>query len=165
MPTDYARFVVPQFEAALAQLTACIRVCPPERWEEVIGKYPFWHVAYHALMFVDCYLAPSNEAFKPRQQFLPAGRAELEEEFPSRRLAQAELLAYALQLRTQIAPAIQRETAPSLAGPSGFGHLPFNRGELHLYNLRHIQHHTGQLSAFLRRCDVSTPWVKTGWRD
>jgi len=28
---------------------------------------------------------------------------------------------------------------------SGFDWLPINKTELHLYNIRHIQHHTGQL--------------------
>lgn len=165
MPTDYARFVVPQFEAALAQLTACIRVCPPEHWDATIGKYPFWHVAYHALMYVDCYLAPSNDAFVPRPQYLPAGRAELEDEFPSRHFAQSEILAYAQQLRTEVAPAINRETPATLEGPSGFAHIPITRAEHHLHSIRHIQHHTGQLSAVLRRHNIATPWVKTGWRD
>jgi hypothetical protein len=62
------------------------------------------------------------------------------------------------------------ETADTFQGPSGFPYRPSTRGELHLYNLRHIQHHTGQLSAYLRRVDRSMndddalPWIGTGWR-
>ena len=36
--------------------------------------------------------------------------------------------------------------------PSGFL-VQITRGEMHLVNIRHIQHHTGQLSAYLRRVD------------
>ncbi len=160
MPT-YASFIVPQFRASLTQLRACIEVCPEPHWRGTIGRYPFWHVAFHALMFVDCYLAPGNDAFVPRLEFLPAGRAELEEEFPSREMSRAELLRYADALLTEVAPGVERETEASLAGPSGFSHLPISRAELHVYNLRHVQHHTGQLSAFLRRAGVDVRWVKT----
>ena len=31
-----------------------------------------------------------------------------------------------------------------------------------MYNLRYIQHHTGQLGAYLRRAQVKTSWVKSG---
>ena len=33
----------------------------------------------------------------------------------------------------------------NFTAPSGFYWLPMNKFELYLYNLRHIQHHTGQL--------------------
>lgn len=38
------------------------------------------------------------------------------------------------------------------------------RGELHLYNLRHVQHHTGQLSAYLRRIGQVPRWVDADCR-
>ncbi|CAG0954392.1 hypothetical protein PHYC_00379 [Phycisphaerales bacterium] len=153
-----------QFQAALAMHRECLVKCPPLHWDSTIGKYPFWHVSYHTLMFVDCYLARSNESFVLRPEFFPAGRAELDEEYPSRRFTQPELLAYADILHhPQLRDTIASETAETLQGPSGFSHLPFTRAELHLYNIRHLQHHTGQLAVFLRRLGVSTGWVKAGW--
>ena len=59
---------------------------------------------------------------------------------------------------------LDAETEGSLGGPSGFARRAFSRLEMHLYNLRHIQHHTGQLSAFLRRAGVDTRWVGAGRR-
>jgi uncharacterized damage-inducible protein DinB len=47
--------------------------------------------------------------------------------------------------------AIAAETEATLEGPSGFEWLKFSRIEAHFYNIRHIQHHTGQLGATLRR--------------
>lgn len=159
--------VLGQFEAALSMLKAACRKCPPEHWDAIIGKYPFWQVAYHALCFADCYCAPSNEAWSPSPVFHPAGHKELSEEYPSRRFEQAELLAYADACARIVRDAIERETDESLAGPSGFAWLPISRGELYIYNLRHIQHHAGQLSAALRRLGADTSeggWVKTGWK-
>jgi hypothetical protein len=62
---------ISQFEAALAMLNECLHKCPAEHWDSLIAKYPFWMVAYHTLCFVDCYLAPSNEAFEFRPDCTP----------------------------------------------------------------------------------------------
>ncbi len=170
-PQTLKPILLAQFEAALAMLRQCLERCPPEHWDGLIAKYPFWMVAYHTLCFDDCYLAPSDAAWVPSTGpggFHPAGRAELEEEYPSRRFERDELLRYADfvrdRLRRVLGEGTEGETAGSLAGPSGFPWLPFTRAELHLYNLRHIQHHTGQLTAFLRRVGVETGWVKSGWK-
>ena len=48
----------------------------------------------------------------------------------------------------------------ALDSPSGFSWLRFSRMELHLYNIRHLQHHAGQLIDRLRSaCDVEVAWV------
>ncbi len=166
----FTHVITSQLEAALAMMAECLRKCPPDHWDNRIAHYTFWQVAYHTLCFVDVYLSPSDTAWQPRQDpdapgggLHPAGRAELEEEFPSRRFSQAELLAYIDICRGKVRSAIAAETPESLRGPSGFPRLKFSRAELHLYNLRHIQHHTGQLTASLRRVGVDTGWVKAGW--
>lgn len=153
-----------QFQAGLAMLNECIVKCPEESWDGRIAKYPFWHVAYHLLCFVDCYLSPNEHAFKPGR-FHPRGLQELQDEYPSRRFERAELLEYLAECRKKLDASLAAESRESLEGPSGFSWLPFSRGETHLYNIRHLQHHTGQLSAFLRRQSVDTRWVKVGWRD
>jgi len=157
----YKDVVRAQLEAALWMLNECIELCPGEAWEGAIAKYPFWQVAYHTLCFVDYYLAPSADAWRPSTGpggFHPKGMAELGEEYPSRRFEKAELLAYAAICRTKIGESIGAETAESLAGPSGFPRLRFPRAELHIYNTRHIQHHAGQLGAYLRRFGLDPSW-------
>lgn len=156
-----------QFEASLAMLAECIRRCPPERWDDPIGNYPFWQVAYHTLCFADLYLSREESAWRPQEGpggLHPKGVEELREEFPSRRFEQRELLGYADQCAVKLREVFDTETDETLAGPSGFSWLPFTRAEAHLYNLRHIQHHTGQLSAFLHRAGVEAPWVGIGTR-
>jgi hypothetical protein len=152
-----------QFEAGLCMLNNCIEQCPEKEWDGLIGKYPFWHVVYHTLMYVDLYLSPGEATFAPRT-IHPAGWQEFEEEYPSRRFEKQEMAEYLALCRDMLSRTIEAETEQSLAGPSGFSRLVFSRAELHLYNMRHLQHHAGQLSAFLRRTGVDTKWVKTGWR-
>ena len=47
-----------------------------------------------------------------------------------------------------------------LEDSSGFSWLPFNKFELQLYNIRHLQHHTGQLIERLRSgAGIGMGWV------
>jgi hypothetical protein len=154
-----------QFEAALCMLNDCVRKCPQEHWEGRIGNDTFRQVAYHTLFYVDFYFSPNEVAFTPRDLHLRGG----DERFStaaSTGLAKDETLSYLAVCRQKARETLASETAESLQGASGFSRLPFSRGELHVYNLRHVQHHTGQLSAYLRRIieDGERWWVATGWR-
>lgn len=161
---DYVRKILAgQFEASLCMMSDCLEKCPPEHWDGAIGKYPFWHVAYHTLIYTDLYLSPVEKAFTFRD-IHPRGQSEFDDEYPSRRFEQTELVEYLGVCRRKAAETLAAETPGSLAADSGFPWLPFSRGELHLYNMRHVQHHTGQLSAFLRRVGAEPRWVKSGWR-
>jgi len=167
---DYIKKVLMgQFEAVLCMLNDCVQKCPQEHWDGKIAKYPFWQVAYHTLCFVDLYLSPNEESFQLRD-IHPRGWSELYEEFPSRRFDKSEITEYLVMCRKKATETLASETRESLERESGFHWLPFSRGELHVYNIRHVQHHTGQLSAYLRRIDPALQdpkavrWVGTGWR-
>ena len=157
-----------QFEAALCMLNQCLAHCPPEHWEGKIANGTFCQVAYHTLFFVDLYLSPSEEEFALRELHAEGGDERLPTPTPG--LPKEETLSYLALCREKLREALAAETRESLEGPSGFAYRRISRGELYIYNLRHVQHHTGQLSAFLRRVDAALadhkalPWVGTGWR-
>lgn len=150
-----------QLDAAMQMLEECIDRCPPEAWDALVAKYPFWAVAYHALCYADIYVL-TDDTWKPHGTFHPAGRAELEEEYPSRVFSRDELLVYAAFCRVQARERVPKESEVRLAGESGFPRHRFSRAELHVYNARHIQHHVGQLSAVVRRAGQELSWVKVG---
>lgn len=157
-----------QFEASLCMLSECIQKCPAEHWEGKIANDTFRQIAYHTLFYVDLYLSPSEEAFALRDLHRHGG----DERGPalSPGLSQDETLAYAAQCRDKLSATLASETSASLAGPSGFSWRKFPRAELHIYNIRHVQHHAGQMSAYVRRIPGALPdlralpWVATGWR-
>ncbi|MBL9121866.1 MAG: DinB family protein [Phycisphaerae bacterium] len=157
----YKQAVLGQFEAALDMLANCLQRCPQKHWDGIIGKYPFWQVAYHALCFVDLYASTSSKEWQPHEAFHPKGIQELRKEYPSRTFTKKEILVYLDLCNEKVRESLERETSASLAGPSGFSWLKMPRYEVPIYNLRHLQHHVGQLSAYLRRAKVSTKW---GWR-
>lgn len=169
--TEYVKqLLTGQYEAALCMLNDCIRACPPEHWDGHVGKYAFWHVVYHTLCFVDLYLTPDEKAFQMRD-IHPRGWREFDDEYPSRRFEKQELADYLVVCRQKAIDTIVSETRESLKGPSGHTRRTFSRGELYVYTIRHVQHHTGQLSAYLRRIGPALqdmkvlPWVGSGWRE
>lgn len=170
--TEYLKAIVTsQFEAALSMLNQTMRLCPPQHWEGIIANQTFRTVAYHTLFFVDFYLSPREEDFELRDLHHRGGddrntgtRAGLPKD---------ETVGYVEICRAKLVQVMASETAASLEGPSGFSTwfsgLRISRGELHIYNIRHIQHHTGQMSAYLRRVSAALKdttalrWVRTGW--
>ncbi len=58
------------------------------------------------------------------------------------------------------------ETSESLMAKTKFPRKDFSRAELHVYNIRHIQHHAAQLIMRLR-LDFQTdvPWFRSGWKE
>jgi uncharacterized damage-inducible protein DinB len=153
-----------QFEASLCMLDQCVRICPAGHWESRIANDTFRQVAYHTLFFVDLYLSPGEAAFELRELHVRGGD-ERSSATASAGLAQDETLAYVALCRHKAVAALASETAESLTRDSGFARQRCSRAELHLYNIRHVQHHTGQLSASLRRIKCDVAWVKTGWRE
>ena len=167
MPNHLAPILTPQFEAALCMLHHCITACPPDQWDARVASATVRQVAYHTLFFTDLYLSPSEHAFTLRDLHHRGG--DERGPTPSPGLDPPETLAYLATCLDKMRTTLANETDQSLAADSGFSYRRMTRGELHLYNLRHIQHHTGQLSAHLRRTtptltDHHLPWVGKGWK-
>jgi hypothetical protein len=159
--------VASQYGAALSMLRGCIDRADASAWLAPVGRRPLWHVAYHTLFITDLYLSTSVAAFRPRPfhrenyellsvpAWAPERKVTAEEPYEP-----AVLGGYVDTLAATMKAALGAETEATLAGPSGFDWLPFSRLELHLYSTRHVQHHTGQLAAALRRVsDTGVPWV------
>jgi hypothetical protein len=163
----FKQLLVAQYEGSLAMLNRCMDACPREHWEGKIAQGTFRWVAYHTLFFTDLYLSINNEAFQLRNLHERGGDERCPEVCPG--LPKEEALAYVPLCREKMQASVARETEDSLVGPSGFFWYEITRGEMHLVNIRHIQHHAGQLSAFLRRIDDrfkdqnTLRWIGSGW--
>jgi hypothetical protein len=163
------KILADQFEAALCMMDHCIRACPPQHWEGKIANGTFRWAAYHTLFFVDLYLSRGDEdAFVLRDLHHRGGDEREPVACPG--LSIDETLAYVAICRQKMLETLAGETAESLQGPCGFSYRKISRGELYVYNIRHVQHHTGQLSACLRRVvpalsdPEALPWIGSGWK-
>jgi hypothetical protein len=74
----------------------------------------------------------------------------------------AVTLAYLKYTQARVHESLAAETTRSLAAPAGFSWLKMTRAEVPMYSMRHVQHHIGQLSAYLRRASVKPKWTKGG---
>ena len=150
---DWKTPIWQQFGAAIDMLENAMRACPEDVWPEC------WYIAYHTLFFLDFNMSESAEGFAPPAPFTldeldPAGI------LPERPFTKDELLAYLDHGRRKCNARIQALTDEQAGQRCGFERPEVTRVELLLYNMRHVQHHTGQLNLILRqRIDSAPRWV------
>lgn len=156
-----------QIRAALKMLRSAIEACPEPLWNRETDHNPFWVLAYHTLYFAHLYLSPSEDAFEPWNHEVRGhkgyGNADLGDWTkltPGDVFSKLDVLAYCDHIDERVSELV--ESTPFDA-PSGFHWLRFSKGEAHLYNLRHIQHHAGQLIDRLRQeASIGSKWVFDG---
>ncbi|MBC8353770.1 MAG: DinB family protein [Planctomycetes bacterium] len=160
-----------QYEAAFCTLSACVERCPDKSWNAPVARFPFSQVALHTLIFADLYLSRDEDAMKsqPYHREHPSFFGQYEQlldQEPTEVYERAAIKSYLEFCRARASAVTQSETVESLAVPCGFPRKDFSRAELHVCNIRHIQHHAAQLTLRLRLdANVDTPWVSSGWRE
>lgn len=173
MPDTLKELLAHQYEASLSTLNLAVARCPAASWNERVAKWKFCQAAFHTVFFADVYLQPSDdvEALK-RQPFHIEHKAifrdyeEMEDRPQVLLYDKPFVLTYLQHVRIKAQDTIARESGEVLAGPSGFSWRKCSRAELHVYNIRHIQHHAAQLSLRLRvDADVDVPWVSHAWKE
>jgi hypothetical protein len=156
-----------QYLAALEMLKQAVVRCPGPLWEAPEDKAKFWHVAYHALFYTHLYLQNSEQDFHPWErhrkdyEFMgpkpwpPHDLPEIGEAY-----AREDVLDYLAFVQEQVdrqVPTLDMESG------SGFSWLPFDKFELQIYAIRHIQQHTGELYERLgARAALEMDWVGQG---
>lgn len=145
-----------QFGAAIDMLKVVMLACPEELWSASLqgeqAQEPdfseFWYVTYHTLFWLDLYLSGAVEGFAPPDPF---DLAELDPAglLPERQYTKQELHDYLKYCREKCRTRIEGLTEEQAEHVCRFpwGEVSFT--ELLLYNMRHVQEHTAQLSLFL----------------
>jgi hypothetical protein len=145
-------------------LKNAITLWPEERWAT---DKRFFYTAYHCLVFLDYYLtipaqnmsSPLPFTFVPDSE-IPAGA--LDDIVPDRIYTKAELLAWLQSCREKCHTVVTGLTEAQLQERwiETNGGRTFPVLELLLYNMRHVQHHAGQLGMMLRQAINDAPrWV------
>jgi len=154
---NYTDAIISQYLASLEMLRHTITGCPEDLWDRDEDRNRSWHIAYHALFYTHLYLQDSLAAFTPWAKHRP--RYERLDPLPqdAEPYDKATVLEYLAFCQAQVA---DRVPQVQLDGESGFHWLPFTKFELQLYNIRHIQQHTGELMERLgTRAPVAADWV------
>ena len=170
MQTNWQTLIGRQFAAAIQMLRAAIEACPPELWDDRTQGTPFWHIAYHALYYVDLYLSPDEKSFATQPfhetyaHFLPGDYGDHAGVVatPSHAFSKTQLLGYADHCLEKCDDVFASLTDERVLERCGFWWYELNVGEFLLNNMRHAQHHAGQLMLLVRRhADVGAEWLGT----
>jgi hypothetical protein len=155
---DTKQIIRSQYLAALEMLKQAVVKCPDSVWNAPEDKNKFWHVAYHALFYTHLYLQKTIADFKPwdkHQEGLQRPGSVVENTPPA--FDREEILAYLSICQEEV---VEKTRVLDLESASGFEWLPFNKLELQLYNLRHLQQHVGELYERLgARAGIDLDWV------
>lgn len=154
--------LISQYQAALKMLVKAIDTCPDEIWDAGGFKSTYWKNVYHTLHYTALYLSPSVKDYQPWSHHR---KESLDLESTSKPVEQqvyskTEMRNLAQNLASTCARCVNED---DFSRESGFPWLLFNRLQLHLYNIRHIQHHVGQLFERLHDQRIyGLGWVKKG---
>ena len=145
-----------QFGAAIDMLENAVEALPDAFWDDDAQS---WYLVYHTLFWLDCYLDDSLEAFTPPRPFTMA-EADPAGVMPERTYSKDELRAYLEHCREKCRTTLESLSDERVQQPCGFERLGLTVAELHLYNMRHVQHGAAQLNLTLRQKTNSAPgWV------
>jgi len=141
-----------QYHASLAMLREAIDACPSGLWTDASYVNQFWQVAYHTLFYTHFYLQPSESGFvpwehhRPKHHFFVSGWDGAKSATP---YSIDDVRAYWARCDAMIDAAVDRL---DLGAPDcGFPWYKMSKLEHQFVNLRHIQHHTGQLAERVRQ--------------
>jgi hypothetical protein len=150
-----------QLGAALAMLRGAIESCPLSLWERPSERLGYWYVAYHSLFFIDHDLHAADSSFE--SPWFDRHQYELREVPPpyDEPYSQPDLLTYLDQCLTKAGNVLSSLSRGESLDLRGSRRLGLEALEVVLYQLRHVQHHAGQLNAWLRGEGVEPPrWVR-----
>ncbi len=137
-----------QYLAALAMLKQAIVKCPPEAWDNPRDKDRFWFIAYHTLRYAHQYLKAQEKGYARWEQRLHSQ--------PGAPFSKNEILEKLALVERDVAEQIPLMNLDEKTGATG---ALANKLELQLYNIRHIQQHTGELYERLSAYPVKLGWA------
>ena len=156
--------ILSQYLSGLAMLEQAIERCPEDMWDDPQDQNKTWHVAYHTLFYTHLYAHTRGEEFQAwehhREEYEFLGPKPWPPHDPpniGEPYTKDEVLAFLAFCREYL-----REQIPTLdmEAESGFPWIPMNKLASQSYNLRHLQHHTGQITERLRaRAGIAVDWV------
>jgi hypothetical protein len=158
-----------QIGAAFKMLEHVLDNANDTTWTARINNMPFWQICYHVLWFTDFYFHANQATFQPQSFDMegihnywikPDSQMIENQKHP---ISKNNMKAYCNFVRQKANQFIQNINVTYFTSPSPFEWHGFPKIDLVDYNLRHLQHHVGQLDIILRREQNSgNPWIMFG---
>jgi hypothetical protein len=141
-----------QFGASIDMLAQAISNCPIHLWDT---PQQFWYKAYHTIYWIDYYATEIPDNFIPPAPFT-LSEMDAEGLMPPCVYTKNELLDYLQFCKQKCEVLINGLNETTMQVRFVNPYRNYSRYEIILYNMRHIQHHTGQLFLLLRQGDIDT---------
>ena len=158
--------IINQFKASIKMLIDTIGKCPDSLWNDERFDNKYWHIVYHTLFYASLYLSNTLEEFIPWEKhkenynLLDSRTRDNVPIVIDSYFSKDEMIDYAGQVIKKIELSINEN---QFNEPGGFYWLKMTRLGVQIYNIRHVQHHTGQLIERLRHEGVTgIKWEATG---
>lgn len=156
-----------QFGASIDMLINVISSCPDDY---LATNKRFYYLAYHCVMFLDYYLSIPPGDFSPILTFTIKDKDQRPPEsigdmIPDKIYSKQDLINYLSVSRLKCKKLIESLTDSEkldirFIEGNEEGDMDYPILEILLYNLRHTQHHTGQLNLMMRQdLDKHTEWA------
>ena len=140
-------------------------------WYASVVNLKFNQVVFHTLFYTYYYLGQSEDPFRRQSYHREHAKVFSDyEEFEDRPSVllydKAWSKTYLEHCRKKAFDVVLSEALESLKAQAGFARRTFSRAELHLNNIRHIQHHASQLRLRLKtHSQQHIPWFGSDWTD
>ncbi|NGF55690.1 DinB family protein [Parapedobacter sp. SGR-10] len=154
-----------QYKASLGMLRQALEKVPEEQWSTEEYNNPNWQIAYHVLWGTKFYLGANPESYVPFDNAIEGaeslgGNQDWENPEEGTKIegfhTKEELISFIDNIESNLLSSIE---ALPLNDNSGFEWYPYSRLELHINNIRHIQHHTAQIIERLKAKGITGfPW-------
>jgi hypothetical protein len=156
--------IISQYRAALEMLEDVIHKCPDDLWDKRNYESAYWRIVYHILFYTALYLDPKNHVpykdHKPNYNRLGTVNDKGQPVIIGKVYSKEEMLWYTDSIYHNCEDAIMQT---EIEEDSSIEWLSMSNGEMHLYNIRHIQHHIGQLTERLHQNGIrSIRWEGSG---
>lgn len=161
-----------QYKASLGMLRQALDKVSEAQWNSEEYNNPNWQIAYHVLWGTKYYLGADPESYVPFENAIEGAESlggAQDWENPDEGIqvegfhTREELVYFIDNVERNLRSAIE---ALPVSENSGFEWYSYTRFELHINNIRHIQHHTAQIierlkakgvTGFLWRADQNPP--------
>jgi hypothetical protein len=149
--------IISQYKASLKMLKDVVNKCPDNLWDNNEHENSYWRIVYHALFYTSLYLSKSINTFtawknhKENYNCLGSFTYDKKPIIIDSNYSKEEMIEYLDAVYSNCESLVNNTL---LNEESGFPWLPMTKGELHFYNIRHTQHHTGQLTERLHNAGI-----------
>ena len=148
-----------EYHALFEMAHKAINHCPEELWSNERKDPPYWLLVYHTAFYLDFYLRAAPEEFETR--FDISGPFDLAAKM-KRTLSKKELKNYLISIKRRCNRVLASLRSKELEGKNTYTWTGPTLAHRLVYNVRHAQHHIGQLNLMLRHHQAeAAAWVIT----